>query len=316
MNLSEDTIGLLRDEAYLSLSREAIQAGLDRALAAKNEVATTRPPFGMLASKKTRETFERSMHSALTTEASLQNRLAKIKLLESSVQSKLHTALHAYLEAVSADYRLRRAVLTCIDEWEALLDGYGEQLQAFARELHRTVEVISSPHASTREGFERRMHTFAELHVAATGVDGAAALLEGAAFKFSNSAGTLFASIKMAEPPFILQVKWVDRVTRALDPEIVAEAGRVEIAVRSLVSDKLSGLHARAALARDEVDQLAATYLETYWKQLRTHAIAHYVEERDVDEVIEMLTERYITADLQRHRQKISDVRDPYETER
>ncbi len=60
MSLSEDTIGLLRDEAYLLLCRDTVQGALNLAAEKKDEVASTRPPFGVLARKKTREAFESS----------------------------------------------------------------------------------------------------------------------------------------------------------------------------------------------------------------------------------------------------------------
>ena len=60
----------------------------------------------------------------------------------------------------------------------------------------------------------------------------------------------------------------------------------------------------------------AGHYLLTYWKQLREYALANYVEEKDVDEVIAVMTERYITAELQRHRQRLATADDPYMGER
>ncbi len=96
----------------------------------------------------------------------------------------------------------------------------------------------------------------------------------------------------------------------------MTELDQVDTAVRLMLGDNLAVMHAQVAAARALVTQLAEGYLETYWKQLREHAAAHYVEARDVDEVLAMLTERYIAADVQRRRERAAAVGDLYLGER
>jgi hypothetical protein len=316
MDLPEEIIGLLRDEAYLRLCREAVEVALEGAAKEKDAVASTRPPFGMLASKKARETFEHSMRTVLTTEAALQNRREKIKVLESALQAKLRPALHHQLESIAPDYRHRPVVLAAVAAWEALIESYGEHLQAFARELRQTVGVISAPTAGSPEGMEERMSTLAALQLAAGGVDQAAGRLDAAASRVAASANALYSTIDLAGPPFTGQGKWAERVTELADPGLLAEVGQTEGAVRELLTANLAALRDRATAARAQIDAEAGHYLLTYWKQLREYALANYVEEKDVDEVIAIMTERYITAELQRHRQRLTTADDPYMGER
>jgi hypothetical protein len=315
MDLPEDIIGWLSDEAYLSLCREAVRAALDSAAKEKDAVASTRPPFGVLASKKARETFEHSMSTVLTTEAALQNRQEKIKVLESAVVARLRPALHRHLEALAPDYRQRPDVLALVDAWEVLLDDYGEQLQAFARELRQTIKIVGGPAASSPEGFEERMRTLAALQLAAGGVDASARRLDAAAGRVAAGTNPLFTSVHLVEAPVAGQEKWADRVAAQADSVLLMEVGRVEATVRELLADNLGGLHARAAATREEIEHAAGQYLQAYWNQLRAHAIAHYVEEKDVDEVIAQVTERNHTAELKRQRTRLT-TDDPYMGER
>ncbi len=315
MELPEDIIGWLRDEAYLSLCGEAVRAALDSAAKEKDAVASTRPPFGVLASKKARETFEHSMHTVLTTEVALHNRQEKIQALEGAVMARLRPALHRYLEGLSTDYRQRPEVLAAVDAWEALLEGYGEQLQAFARELRQTLNAISGPAPVTQEEFEERMRTYAALHHAAGGVDAVAGGLEAAARRLTACANPLFPSPTVGGPPLTGQEQWAGRATSLGDTALVAEIGRAEATVRELLADNLGSLHARAEAAREQIEHAAGQYLQSYWNQLRAHATAHYVEEKDVDEVIAEVTERHHTAELKRQRTRLA-TDDPYMGER
>jgi len=316
MELPEPITDLLRDEAYLRLCRDALEAALEQAAQQKEAVASTRPPFGLLASKKTRETFEHSMRTVLTTEAALQNRRDKIKVLESALKAKLNPALHRHLETIAPDYKHRPVVLAAVAAWEALIEGYGEHLQAFARELRQTVGVISSPTASSPEGVEARMEALAALQVAAAGLDESTEQLDAAARRVADCANPLYATIDLSGPPFPGQAEWAGRVTRLADPELLAELGRTDASVRELLTANLAPLRNRATAARDQVDAEAGHYLATYWNQLREYALANYVEEKDVDEVITTLTERYVTAELQRQRQRLNSAGDPYLGER
>jgi hypothetical protein len=49
--------------------------------------------------------------------------------------------------------------------------------------------------------------------------------------------------------------------------------------------------------------QRQENYLQQYWDQLRAHAQAHWVEERDVDQVLDTLGERYDDAIARRQRE-------------
>ncbi len=93
MSLPDDIIALLRDEAYLVLCRTALKGALERAIAEKEYVASTRPPFGIIGSKKTKETYEHSMRTVSDTAAGLENRVAKLDGIEVWLKSVLRDRL-------------------------------------------------------------------------------------------------------------------------------------------------------------------------------------------------------------------------------
>ncbi|HYP17180.1 MAG TPA: hypothetical protein VEQ65_08205 [Opitutus sp.] len=312
MSLPASTITLLQDEAYLTLCRGTVEAALEGVTAQKNEVVSTRPPFGILATKKTRAAFVSSLHTVLNTEAELRQRLGKVELLEHALKRRVRAALESYLDEASPQFAKRNGVLAAIDGWESLLDNYGEKLKALARQLREAASAVKQSATPSRDAYENRVHCFALLHRAAAGVDGAAGVLEANAQRLAQAAGPLFASVQLPEPPFIRQTEWVDRVLRLTDPEMMSALARLESAVRALLADSLGELHAKVARVRDQVSALARDYLENYWGQLRSHALQHYVSESDVDDILVGLEERYIAGDIQQRMHELSSVADPY----
>lgn len=316
VELPEEIVNLLTDEAYLSLSREAVQGALVRAGQEKTTVASSRPPFGIHATKSGRRSYEQSMSLALTTEAALTARLERITVLESALRRRLRPAVQSHLGFIAPQYAQREELLAAVQDWEGLLDGYHEQTQAFSRELRLAIGLMNSPETAAPELAGERLSTLAALHQAAGGVDSAAWRLEEADRRLTAASGTYFATIQIGPPPLIHQVAWVERVAAQPDHLLVAELGRTEAMAHGLVNIRLAPLHAHAAAARAKIEGEAEKYLEAHWAQLRRHALTYFVQERDVDEVLDLVTEHLLTVDSQRQRERLAPADDPYLGER
>ncbi len=110
--------------------------------------------------------------------------------------------------------------------------------------------------------------------------------------------------------------QWVDRLTPLSDEELFATTQAMEADVRALLAKKLAPLHARAEAARETVADAGRHYFEQYWDQLRTHALSYYVKDRELDEVLDELTQRYVVATAQRGQQILQGKVNPYQHER
>jgi hypothetical protein len=90
----------------------------------------------------------------------------------------------------------------------------------------------------------------------------------------------------------------------------------MEADARNVVAKKLTEYHASAAAAVESLRTIEDQELESYWEVLKAHALAHYVQERDVDEVLNELNERYVVANIERRQRAIESQVDPYGHER
>ena len=311
MELSEATLELLQDEAYAFLCREVVEDRLTSLELEKAEIASTRPPFGVLARKATREAFTRSMCTALDNEAALRDRLAQISGIEEWLRPLLRQDIAAYLTAISPDYRRFQEVRARLDDWERTFQALPEFLVAFARELRNLCQAVDSDPAAGRRlvyelpvvseiavRLERQQHELPGIAAAVAELTQAGAMSE----------------IRVPVLPDFQRIDWVNHLAALPPDQALTEAACVEKEFRDFLADGIDLVHARLEVSRDVCTRLENKALEQYWDQLRAHAQSHYVEERDVDEVLAMLAQRYASANLARHQAEL--LADPFSAER
>src|ERR1017187_536035 len=163
MSLPDDVILLLRDEAYLDLCRTALSEANERLVAEKDQVAQTRPPFGLLATKKQKEAFEASMQNLLNNKAGIAARLGKLDAIEKWLKNAIHDRLREYLRQASENYRRSAKIAESIKAWDRLIEHYGEQLLALARNIKNVAVSFLGAAGGTRSAFSDRAQAFAEL---------------------------------------------------------------------------------------------------------------------------------------------------------
>jgi hypothetical protein len=311
MELSEATLELLQDEAYAFLCREVVKERLVSLEREKDVIASTRPPFGLLARKETRDTFTRSMRTALDSEETLREWLPQISEIEHLLKPLLRRDIAAYLTAVSPDYRRYQQVRDRLDVWERVFQALLEFVVAFARELSILQEAVAADSPGGRSIVE-------ELPV----VREAAVRLEN---KRRDLLGTTVTVTDLAQAgamseicvpvlPDLQPVAWVSRLAVLQRDQALNEATCFEKEVRDFLADGVDQVRARLKASREECTRLESKFLEQYWTRLRAHAQTHYVEERDVDEVLDMLTQRY--ARVESVPEEEETVLDPYAGER
>lgn len=310
MELSPTTIERLRDEAYAMLCRCSVLQSLERLEQEKATLASTRPPFGFLAPKQTRDAFEHSMRAATGTAAALDTRLGQIIQLEQWLQGMLHDEIHSYLTAVSPDFRRFAAAGELIDRWQIEFRALPELLLAFARDVKNAAQQSASNPTA------RDLQFFAILRDSALRVekhlDGLDSIVTQIILLLPSEAA---AEVRMPALPDFRRVGWVNQIAAYPAPQLLAETNRVELEARQFVAHGHHAIPPRLDAAREAYRRHEELFLQNYWNQLRAHAQAHYVEERDVDEVINDLMQRYVTSDLAR-RQRALVSEDPFLGER
>jgi hypothetical protein len=317
MSLPDDVISFLRDEAYLDLCRNALKDALERLVAEKQQVSETRPPFGLLATKKQREVFEASMQTVLDTEAAIEVRLGKLEAIENWLKAAIRERLRDYLRQVSENYRRSAKIAEAIKSWDRLIEHYGEQLLALARNVKNVSVSFAGAAGGVRSAFGDRAQAFAELRMGADSLDRTALQLESLTRSMAMiAANSPYKDVQLPELPIKGAVNWVDNLALKHDKDALPAAHEMENEARTVVAKKLNNYHTAVVTALQGLTEIEGQELESYWEVLRAHALAHYVQERDVDEVLNELNERYVVANIERRQRVIESQSDPYGHER
>ncbi len=295
--LSADTIACLRDEAYVYLCRQSITQELTRIESEKEQIMTTRPPFGLLASKKSRETYETSLNTAIHSETELRAKLGEVERLEHWLQSKLQDALNEYLSVVNPDHQLFNQISALVDRWQNAVGALGEHALAFARDLR----AAAKPDLTRSQS----IHAISILRSAAAYLHGEAAKVELITEEAARvGEGKLPPDSRLPALPPFRSSTWVDR-TIALSPaKCAAEVEAAEVEARGFCTAGKNDLLIQAEKTRAASLHTRQAYLEGYWQQLRAHALKYYVKPRDVDEVLAELTARYLAVEIERLHQE------------
>ncbi len=312
MELSAATLELLQHEAYAFLCRQAVLEKLASLEREKEAIASTRPPFGLLARKETREAFTRSMRTAVDNEAALRDRLAQIIAIEKRLQPRLRKDIAAYLADVSPDYVRFAQIRARLVDWERAFLALPELLIAFARDLRGARSAMAAGGANARTLSRHDLVVLYEIAVKVERQGDELRIIAGAINELTPPVQG--GEIRLPVLPDLRRLAWVNRLAALPPDEAVPELIRAESEIRAFVNGGQETVIARLEASRDICTQLEANALDLYWNQLRAHARAHYVEDRDIDEVLEMLSQRYANTDILSQLDVLTS--DPFFTER
>jgi hypothetical protein len=264
MSPSNEITVLLRDEAYLTLCRKSPD--------------------------------DADVHS----KDSLKERLARIDALEDLVKSTLHAKLRDHLQGSSQDYRFSTGVLSAISTWEKEVTPYGDSLLAFVCEFKHATRALVGSKTNLYASFNPRAEAMSGLRLSAENVDHASLQLDAAAKHLRHViAGTIYEKVRVHAPPISGLVQWMERLALLSNVDALVEMQAKEIDMRTLLANKLLVLHSCATTARETVGEVQREHFQKYWDDLRQYALTHYVKDRAVDEVLDELAARYVTAGQQ-----------------
>ncbi len=303
MPLSEATLSRLSDEAYAFLTERALLGQFEALERRRGEVLTARPRFGVLSRKEARDAFAQSMQELDEAEAELRGRLAQIEGIANVVRPIVREDVSTYLAAESPDYCRLLQIYARIDDWERAWRHMPDLVTAFTRDLRglRAAAVASQTShepclqevAVLRESADnlaRLQHEFSIIEQAA---------LTGAPPEIAEH-------FRFPALPDLKRAPWVTKLATLPPATVINEVTQVEAEFRAFLAEPPAQRMALLQASRDLCIRLANELLENYWNVLREHARMHYVEDRAVDDVIAMLSERYIDADIQRRQQELT----------
>ena len=305
VNLPADLVAYLRNEAYATLCRQSLITALDDLEKQKQDVMATKPPFGMLASKTAREAFQTSLRSVLDTEEGLRRRIAQLAPIDAWLEPLIPRALHQYLIADNADYQFYSGICDAVKLWEYQMNELREKGTALARDARAVADAIAGRPGAARGPRLSRLEATAALRatVVAAAVE-LADIAQTAGRVTQLSADELPATARLPAGPPFRTAAWIDRLATLADEAALAELESCEEEARAFTRDGIKTLLDQAALTHAACLQLRGDYLQACWQEARDHALRHYVQERDLDEVIAELNANHV-ADVQKRQTEL-----------
>jgi hypothetical protein len=290
MELTKATVELLRDEAYVTLCREAIEECLETRKREKVQAASSRAPFAQPVPPRTNPPTTFKVDD---TDVALLARLTRVNQLETWLKRRIRNDLMQHLEETNPTFQCCVRIQQWLNEWEfCVRHVLPESLGEFGRELRGLraavgeVEQRRGPQPFAREFFSLRK---------------IAARLEEQQWQVARIASAVSGHAQQigardVNPPVLPNFRrlvWVDWLAVVPVGHLVAEVTRIEGEIRSFLNRGLNETMDRLQACRDAGNDRQDAILRVYWNRLRTHAQSHYVEERDVDDVLDSLGRRY-----------------------
>jgi len=305
LDLPEELIVLLTDEAYATLCRTSLGDALDKNESEKQEVMPTLPPFGMLGSKSARSTFETSLKAVLDNETGIRRRIKQIDLIDPRLKADIEEGIHNFLLSASGvECKCCNEACEITDEWTRGITALHEQGVALARDARAVAGAIESTPANAAMGSKKpgaTLHAVAHLRATVGAAQGEITTILEVNERFlrliSNESAD---AVQLPSPPEFRDLLWVDGLNLLENAEALAEIRRFETEARAFCSTGMKSLLAQAEDVRFACQEARKEILQNYWQKMRAFAMSNYVEERDVDEVLAELINHRAVADAKR----------------
>ena len=258
----------------------------------KLRIEGTRPPFGLLASRHTRENYETSLRSAIHTETELREKLLQVDQLEQWLRHKIHLSLGDYLALASPHYQTLHQISALVLRWQSALSDLSNHVLAFARDLRAAAEPKPARNDT--------LHALATLRASTSNLQFETAKVAPIADEVTRlSESKLAPNFRLPRLPAFRATSWVDRMLTLGHTDRIGELNRAESEAREFYTAGREELSAQGDNVCHASEHARQTYLGEYWQQLRDHALHHYVAPRDVDEVLAELLAHYVIAEVQ-----------------
>ena len=306
MNLPAEITSLLQDEAYAVLCQESLSEALAKINREKEEILSTRPPFGMLATSQTRQVFQTSLRSVMDNQEGLSTRFDQLTQIDAWLKGEIEKALQGYLPGISIEYRTCHDAAAVVLRWEHAIAGMHDMSLALARDASAVAAAINpmpvanTPPPSAALIEQARLRALANLRITIVAIQADIAGVREVQDQFMQLCDAQADGLQLPAPPEFRTLAWVDKLASMPGGQATAEAVRCEAEARGFCGDGLKGLLRQAQEVREACLETGKAILAQHWRQLRAHAQANFVQERDVDEVIAELSQHRLAAETSR----------------
>ncbi len=233
--------------------------------------ALTRIPFALFGAAKSRSPFPGATKSGdVSPEAVRRERREQAERLRGWAAERVREQLDLYLIAASPEYQAYQELPQLAQRWRSTVDGIGDLLTAFAREVRTLLLHQSRPNPPPAEA------AFAPLHkivASLAGVGGRSRALSEQVAKLSH--GRLGKKVALPELPELPSPAWLDGLVAKGAARGARELGKAAEVARDFGQLRKAKLLAQVP---DFVELCAAAKvacLEAYWAQLRDYIDRH-----------------------------------------
>jgi hypothetical protein len=291
VELNSATLELLRDEAYVILCHEAILSQLQELNRDKTSGAKPHP-LPPIPLPPTRRLGALELSHESDPDIALHSRLTQTTRLESWIQLRLRAELSAHLEMTSPIYQCGLRIQQALNEWEfCVRHVLPDSLSEFAREL-RGLRLAAAD--APRRGCNATPVETLALRRIASRVEEQQRQIGRISAAVAGHAQQIGATevLPPALPNF-RRIVWVEWLCVVPEQHRLSEVTRIESEIRTFLNSGLAATLGQIQACRNACSARQDAVLQEYWQRLRTYAQAHFIEERELDTVLDSLALRY-----------------------
>ena len=287
-SLPEKTLQLVVREAYLFRAGRRMLEELNAAQARHHAAAANRPSFFSLRRPETKEAFaarlnqtrEELSHLALAVQHNADARDRLRHCAEAPVEHWLRENDATFYSGLVSE--------TLVADWHRCLARLDSELAEFTRAVESARQTLVSPNSpSSAQQFISDFSRKAILHAGEVGAKLAGEITAANALADEHDwslEGTAFASTLPRLPNFEIAGSLKESVGLP-GPFLQQQFGKILARCGELQKILLPTLLQQSRLIEAQHAAVKATHLAGIWQGLREFALAHYVEERNLDEV-------------------------------
>ncbi len=303
-------VGMLRDEATLSVALSVLEESRRENLARTDEINARKPALGgILSSKKDREDYQAALKTVQIQRASIDRLITRATLARDRVQPGLREALLAYLSTRDPAFQRGLQASRLHAHWAHHHTIVVDRMKGFVRDLRETATALADDAKNGRPlPSNHATWKITTVRTAAAELERTLAELNGfATEQAAQVEGTLFAASRLPFAESWPCINEIDTLTVCPVPEAATGAARLlneYVQIRQPALDTLDGMFKAATV---EYAHIADAALRTRWQELVVLAETHLVGDAELEPALADIERRLLEAERIRLNQQFDN---------